>query len=53
VPNPSSVSDVICMLLNNDELRKKLKTNGPKLAKRFDHDKIAEKSLKLEESGKP
>jgi glycosyltransferase involved in cell wall biosynthesis len=45
-PDPNSVANAIHTLLTNDELRKKLKTNGPKLARQFDYNKIAERLLK-------
>jgi glycosyltransferase involved in cell wall biosynthesis len=45
-PDPNSVANAIRTLLTNDELRKKLKMNGPKLARQFDYDKIAERLLK-------
>jgi len=45
-PEPNSVANAIHALLTNDELRKRLKTNGPKLARRFDYSKIAERILK-------
>jgi glycosyltransferase involved in cell wall biosynthesis len=45
-PDPNSVANAIRTLLTNDELRKKLETNGPKLARQFDYDKIAERILR-------
>jgi glycosyltransferase involved in cell wall biosynthesis len=45
-PDPNSVANAIRTLLTNDELRKKLETNGPKLARRFDYSKLAEQLLK-------
>jgi glycosyltransferase involved in cell wall biosynthesis len=45
-PEPYSIADAIFTLLTNNELRKKLQTNGPKLARQFDYNKIAERLLK-------
>jgi len=45
-PEPYSVANAIFILLTNNELRKKLQTNGPKLARQFDYNKIAEHLLK-------
>jgi glycosyltransferase involved in cell wall biosynthesis len=44
-PEPVSVASAILLLLGNDILKKKLKENGPKLASRFNYDKIAENLL--------
>ena len=45
-PEPNSVANAIFTLLTNNELKETLKTNGPKLARRFDYDKIAERILR-------
>lgn len=46
-PYPSSVANAILTLLNNPILMKKLKINGPKLAMRFDYDKIVQSLLRM------
>jgi len=45
-PKPESVANAIFTLLTNNELRAELKMSGPKLAKRFDYNYIAENLLK-------
>jgi glycosyltransferase involved in cell wall biosynthesis len=45
-PEPNSVANAIFTLLTNNELKETLKTNGPKLARQFDYDKIAERILR-------
>ena len=45
-PEPYSVADAIFTLLTNNELRKKLQTNGPKLARQFDYSELTERLLK-------
>ena len=48
-PEPSSVANAILMLLNNPDLGGRLRTNGIKLAMKFDYDRIAENMLKVME----
>ena len=45
-PEPYSVANAIFTLLTNNELRKKLQTNGPKLARQFDYSELTERLLK-------
>jgi glycosyltransferase involved in cell wall biosynthesis len=42
-PEPYSVANAILTLLTNNELRKKLQINGPKLARQFDYNTIAKR----------
>lgn len=44
-PEPSDVAKSISTLLSDGDLRERLKINGPRLAIRFDYNKIAEKLL--------
>ncbi|MEM2741380.1 MAG: glycosyltransferase [Nitrososphaeria archaeon] len=46
-PEPNSVANAIYLLITNDKLRKKLESNGPRLARQFDYERIAEKLLKV------
>jgi len=41
-PHPDDVAEKICLLISDEEYRKKLQNNGPILAKKFDYHKIAE-----------
>jgi len=45
-PSPASVANAILKLLTDRVLKKKLEENGPKLAERFDYQKIAERIIK-------
>jgi len=44
-PEPTSVAEALIRVLTNEDLKTRLKTNGPKLAMQFDYDKIAENIL--------
>lgn len=41
-PNPRDVAKAILRLINDEELRRKLSKIGPKLARKFNYDKIAD-----------
>ena len=45
-PNSTSVANAILELLTNRSLKKVLKENGPKLAERFNYQRIAERIIK-------
>jgi glycosyltransferase involved in cell wall biosynthesis len=44
-PEPRNVANALLTILTNLNLKKKLQKNGPKIALRFNYDKIAEKIL--------
>jgi len=46
-PEPSNVANAILLILKNEEIKKKLSKNGPKLAEEFSYDKIAKRLLKV------
>ena len=45
-PEPSNIANAILLVLKNEEIKKRLSKNGPKLAERFRYDKIADRLLK-------
>lgn len=46
-PEPSNVANAILLILKNEEIKKRLSKNGPKLAEEFSYDKIADRLLKV------
>jgi len=44
-PEPANIANAILTLLNNNELKNRLRANGPKLALRFNYDEIANRIL--------
>jgi len=45
-PDPNSVTKAILTILTNEELKRKIRANGLRLAEQFDYNKIAERLLK-------
>jgi len=46
-PTSSDIAKAILLILENEEIKRKLSQNGPKIAEKFSYDRIVQQLLKL------